>query len=327
MSRLLEANQRACFDEACRELGADADGLRARLGVPPIEAWPAEVPFELASLREDALFEPEDEAAVRRAEFARFNEGHPVFRIAETRANTFGMIGSIALSGAACAAAAHVDGPVAGAAIGGAVVGALAGALLGKLRVRYTCSEPRCTSIFPEGEATRCPRCGGSVRGTLDHAQDRLEAEEAIQAGRTPADVRRDLATRDRKRKRRLALVVGFVGTVAAGFGVLAWLPRTTSVEEYLADRPELRKTKLALTGRVVEPLVGNTMVVGDDGTQLLPFRLDDGTGRMIVWCDRSKLSSPLREGDRVRVTGQSFRVADVDSYRSRFIASSVDRE
>jgi hypothetical protein len=98
-------------------------------------------------------------------------------------------------------------------------------------------------------------------------------------------------------------------------------------VDEVLRDIPELRRGKLALTGRVVEPVVGQTTLVDDRGAELVPFRLSDGTGRMLVWSDRSKLAAPLKEGDRVRVTGQSFLVPSQDGEHIRFIASAVGPE
>jgi hypothetical protein len=106
LAKLLETNQRACFEEACRELDADVHALRARLGVPPVEVWPPEEPFELPELREDAQFDPVGEREVWRQEFARFNEGRNVFRIAHGKGPFFGAIGAIALAvgGAGCLA-------------------------------------------------------------------------------------------------------------------------------------------------------------------------------------------------------------------------------
>jgi hypothetical protein len=210
LGALLEANQRACFEESRRELAVDVAGLRARLGLPPVEVWPPEETFELAELREDALFEPEDERAVWRAEFARFNERRRVFRIAQTRTVGFGAIVAIVLGGAGSAVASHFDWSVTAYAVGRAMLGWLAGAWAGRRTVTYSCSEARCTSALPAETTEKCPKCGGTIGGTLDDAEDRLEAEDALDAGRPMADFRRELAARHRKNARSCSSRSGF---------------------------------------------------------------------------------------------------------------------
>jgi hypothetical protein len=324
LGRLLEANQRECFEAARRELSADVDGLRARLGVPPEQTWPREVPFELFELREDALFEPGDAAALRRAELARRNLGRGLWRIASTSSGRFGMVGAIAAGTVAGLLAWRFEWSIAGAGAGAAALGAAAGGVLGLRFVRYACSDATCTAALQAAATERCPKCGGTLLGTLDDERDRLEAEDALAENRSTEELRRDLAKRRAKGTRWSFTVLVGIGLVASALAVLDSLPRVTTIEDIERDDPEQRQAKLALTGYVVESRIGTMALVGEDGVEVVPFRMLDSTGRMAIWYDPRALSPALHEGDHVRATGQRFRVSSDNQVR--FIASSVKR-
>jgi hypothetical protein len=53
-------------------------------------------------------------------------------------------------------------------------------------RVRNTCSDPDCEGVPGTDDAT-CPGCGGTIAGTLRNANERLDAEEALSEGCSPA--------------------------------------------------------------------------------------------------------------------------------------------
>jgi hypothetical protein len=323
LARSLEANQRECFEAAQRELSADVAGLRARLGVPPEEAWPDEVPFDLPELRDDARFTPREVDAVHRAELAQRNVGNGVWRIASTwsvrLAFAIAGVGSIA----AWVLVSHQEWSIVAAA---SAFGAAVGALLGRRVVHYACSDPKCETTIPHDWIEHCPKCGGTFLGTLDEAGDRLEAEEALKENRDVQILRANLAARRAKGSRWALRSLLAAGLVTLGWTALEWLPRPTTIGQLMRNDPEIRRAKLALTGTVLETPVGTVALVSKDGGEILSFRLSDDTGRMAIWYDPSALSPVIHEGDHVRVTGQQFLV-DVDGEkRMRFIASTVKR-
>jgi hypothetical protein len=326
LGRLLEANQRECFEAARRELGVDVDGLRARLGIPPVETWPPETPFELPELRDDARFEPIDADTVRRDEHARRNQGRGVWRIASTSGGRLGAAGVVAASVIAGLVAARLEVSVSGAIVAGAAFGAVGGAWLGRRFVRYSCSDLGCGAALAPDVTDRCSKCGGSLLGTLDDERDRLEAEDALAAHRPVEDLRRELAARRAKRARRVLMVVAIVGLVATGLAVLDALPRAATIAAVERGDDELRRAKVVVTGYVVDSRVGTMSLVDEKGTPLVPFRLSDDSGRMLVWYEPTTLAPPMREGDHVRATGQSFLVDTDDEKKVRFIASGVKR-
>ena len=60
-------------------------------------------------------------------------------------------------------------------------VAASIGWVVGRSQRQDVCSDLRCEATIPP-DAERCPRCGGIVAGTIGHANERLEAEEALPA-------------------------------------------------------------------------------------------------------------------------------------------------
>jgi hypothetical protein len=235
-------------------------------------------------------------------------------------------VGSLAGGLTAGLLASRLEWSVGGAAVGAAALGAVAGALIGRRFVRHTCSDPSCTATLPSAATERCPKCGGTLLGTLDDERDRLEMEEALAARRSVEDLRRNLAGRRAKNTRRLLTVLTLGGLAATGLAVLDSLPQGATIRAVTSDDPDLRRAKLVLTGYVVESRVGTMSLVGENGTELVPFRLSDDTGRMLVWYEPTALSPALREGDHVRATGQQFLVDTGEERKPRFIASGVKR-
>jgi hypothetical protein len=326
LGRLLEANQRECFEEARRELSEDVDGLRLRLGIPPVEMWPPEEPFELPELREDAMFEPIDAGVLRRAEFAERNAGRSVWRIATTSSGWLGVVGALAGSIGAGVAASRLEWSVSGAAFSAAAFGSVAGALLGRRLVHYTCSDRDCAASIPSGVTDRCPGCGCRLVGTLDDERDRLEAEEVLAARRSVDDLRRSLAERRVKGTRRSLTVLTTIGIVAAGLAVIDSLPRTATIWAVTRDDAEMWNTKVVVTGYVIESRAGTTSLIDEKGKEFVPFRLGDETAKMVVWYEPGMVSPALRDGDHVRCTGEQFYVDTDGKKKLRFIASGVTR-
>lgn len=101
----------------------------------------------------------------------------PVFRVVGTRAGTGLFYGSvIGLMGGFALGRVFGSAAMVAAAVGG---GALIGVALGMKRRADACSEPSCGATLPL-EATHCPKCGGELRGSIAHANQRLAAEEAL---------------------------------------------------------------------------------------------------------------------------------------------------
>ncbi len=114
--------------------------------------------------------EPPRPAVVAPARDLRaFNAGKTVFRVPFRSWNPpllLGTLGTIAFA----------VNPIAGGAA------ALAGLVAGRVisRPGFRCSDQECLEIT-RAELPICPRCGGTVAGTIKHARDRLDAEEALE--------------------------------------------------------------------------------------------------------------------------------------------------
>jgi hypothetical protein len=109
------------------------------------------------------------------------NTGRITFRVPTRRR---GVIGFGAFAGGAAAYVVGIGWVVAPALVLAGVV--LGFALSGK---RFQCSEPECRAAMATEVAT-CPRCGGTIAGTIEHPMLRLERREQLEAGSEdpPAD-------------------------------------------------------------------------------------------------------------------------------------------
>jgi hypothetical protein len=184
-----QANQRAFFKRSVEALRGIEPSLAERLGLPPRPEWP-EAP-DLAELTaplgagdddEDEVAEVAEERGIVGA-----NTGKPVFRVerrAGLRIARTVVMACVMLGGLATR-------PQMGElltmeqVVAGAVVLGIASLLLGSLLRESRCSEPKCgASLRPE--MTECPRCGGTIRGSIRHPRERLAAEEALSAESEP---------------------------------------------------------------------------------------------------------------------------------------------
>ena len=102
------------------------------------------------------------------------NAGEPVFRTPKDYVAQYTMIGAAIGFGSGCIlgilGVPMVSLPV-------AVAATIAGFFYGRSRRVYECSDPQCVATLSE-EAEECPRCGGTVAGEIESANQRLEAAE-----------------------------------------------------------------------------------------------------------------------------------------------------
>lgn len=189
----LQANQAAFFRHAYAALERMEPAVATVLHIPPREHWPPAP--SLAALTAPLPGEADDDAPEARrdedAGAAGMNVGKPVFKIDRSMAPRLGRVlfmGVLMLGGVASRMSPNQGmgmGMIAGAAIGLGLLGLLVGRLLRDRR----CSEPKCGASLP-AEAKTCPRCGGTVVGTIAHPRERLAAEEAFHKtqGRDPEE-------------------------------------------------------------------------------------------------------------------------------------------
>jgi hypothetical protein len=178
LSRRLQPNPAAVFETACESIGAgDIDALRARLGVPAPEKWPA--PPDLAALTRPDPGVSGALVAQERPSAELANRGRPVFRVVGHQGVRFTVLfvllgmfpAGIAWSFASAMTAATITG-----------LGVI-GYLLGKTRRRDECSDGACGAPLPRG-VKECPKCGGKIVGEIERPEDRLAALEKLEEDR-----------------------------------------------------------------------------------------------------------------------------------------------
>ena len=179
VAKQLNTNQSSWFREALGEL--DSDDLIARLHLPEHSAWPEPVELHLERLpepprhlskvefKEETLEEPDD------------NRGRNVFRVQNTRAMPYAGLGFFTVGLPALVVIVVQD------------LGLLysfaapwppfiLGYILGRRRRFLTCSDPDCKVKLLERDMV-CHGCGGTVKGTIRHADERLAEEERFSSG------------------------------------------------------------------------------------------------------------------------------------------------
>lgn len=185
----LQANQGAFLRRSAEILGA-TPALGQTLGLPERSSWPA--PRPLAELT-GPLAEGDEEAAAEEAAPAEErgivgqNAGKPVFRVERRAGGRIARVlvtGTLVLGGMATRPQMGEALTMAQVAMAAVVLGAL-GWGLGSLFRESRCSEPKCGATLPK-DATTCPRCGGTIMGTIRNPRERLAAEEALR--RAPDD-------------------------------------------------------------------------------------------------------------------------------------------
>lgn len=179
--KCLEANQSA-FAKAALEVVRGWPEETYRLLQFPVEGdeiEDVEPESLLAPLPEYVLGEnaalPEGEAA---APEDLSNHGRPVFRVPQSRAITYSLLGLLGgmVVGVPTAALMHWLGPGILLPAGGLALGWKQGATK-----RYdVCSDPACDHVLAP-EAAVCPGCGGTIAGSIRHRNERLDAEEAYE--------------------------------------------------------------------------------------------------------------------------------------------------
>lgn len=187
IARALQANQAAFFRHAYAAIERMDPAIAIQLKVPPREHWPA--PPSLAALTAPLPGEDDDDAPEDRRDEDRgaagLNVGKPVFLIDRSMAPRLGRVlfmGVLMLGGVATRMSPNQGlgmGMIAAAAIGLGLLGLIIGRLLRDRR----CSEPKCGAPLTPDLKT-CPRCGGTIAGTIAHPRERLAAEEALHRAR-----------------------------------------------------------------------------------------------------------------------------------------------
>jgi hypothetical protein len=181
LAGMLETNQAAYFKAACDALGKS--DVVTRLALPLRGTWPAPraarpEPLvdrpQLVVVRDDEVL-----AALQDEEPAAPLAGIAIFRVSHhtggRRLDGFGFLGLVA----------GMFGLIGHISPWGILVGMFVGAVYGwwsgwRAR-RDRCSEPECQQVLAEGLVV-CPGCGGTIRGRLASANERLAAREDLEA-------------------------------------------------------------------------------------------------------------------------------------------------
>ena len=185
IAALLRPNPAKFFAASIAALQPLRDGLSSQLRLPAVEHRPSQFPLtdftgplpEPVSLAEDAALQPADDPV------RGMNQGKSIFRIERSMATSLGRffgLGTMVIGGFASRAVADAGismGHVTVTGLGLAVVGLVAGRFIPDHR----CSEAKCGSRLPKG-ASQCPRCEGTVAGSIKKATDRLSAEESLRS-------------------------------------------------------------------------------------------------------------------------------------------------
>jgi hypothetical protein len=172
----LAPDQAAMFTAAARWLADERTALADELGLPPVAAWPP--PDNLAALSRSLVDDddettpapPGDPSAADTAAYRR------VFRVWRRPWSERLLFTVAVAAGAAAIAIVVAEDP-----IGLTLVAALA--LLAVVAAGHyrhpRCSEPACQSPLTR-DADACPRCGATIAGDLDFAEQRLAAEQLL---------------------------------------------------------------------------------------------------------------------------------------------------
>lgn len=181
LGKLLQANQAAFLRHGYAALERAEPAIQHQLALPPQDQWPPAPDLDALTAPFDD--EDDDEPEVRRDEergVAGINAGKPVFRVERSMAarlgRTLGM-GAMMLGGVVAGMRGAFDlqpGTIPLVALGLGLLGLVLGRFLRESR----CSDPRCAAPLAPTDKV-CPRCGGTVVGTIKHPRERLAAEEA----------------------------------------------------------------------------------------------------------------------------------------------------
>jgi hypothetical protein len=131
------------------------------------------------------------EAGFDETVLTKHNHGRRVFRVAETRLRGHAVVGALLglIGGVAVLGGLGPVGPGVTLAVGLApvVMGFAFGCAVGGTRTLYRCAT--CES-FLDAAAADCPACGGTIAGDIANRNQRLDAEEALEAAEHGAPAR-----------------------------------------------------------------------------------------------------------------------------------------
>ncbi len=184
IGRALQANQRAFFRRSFDLLSRTEPPLSRRLGLPPASEWPQAPDLDhFTQPFEDEAADAEETAeAVEDRGIVGANRGKPVFRVerrAGFRIARTLVMACVMLGGVATRKQMGEILTMQQVIVAALVLGAV-GFLVGSLFRERRCSEPKCGAPL-RPEMTECPRCGGTIMGTIGHARERLAAEEDLE--------------------------------------------------------------------------------------------------------------------------------------------------
>jgi hypothetical protein len=204
----LQPNQAGFVREAAEWLARLDPPVRARLGIPTPDQWPAAPDlehlcgplggsrrksspeqlvagsgvFELQSDADDDEREPEEPRRDIDKGIRDANRGKPVFRIERSGALRMAKVLGfpVLLLGALFSRGGNfgIEIPTE-YVMPTALVLAIAGLAIGSLFTDRRCSEPKCGTKLREQDEV-CPLCGGVVMGVIHHPRERLGAEEEL---------------------------------------------------------------------------------------------------------------------------------------------------
>jgi hypothetical protein len=213
----LQPNQAGFVREASEWLARLNPPVRARLGIPAPEQWPAAPDlaqlcgplvdprrkaspeqlvagsgvFEQAAADDDDDDEREEPRRDIDKGIRDSNRGKPVFRIERSAALRMAKVLGfpVLLLGALFSRGGNfgIEIPTE-YVMPVAVVLAIAGLAIGSLFTDRRCSEPKCGNKLREQDEV-CPLCGGVVMGVIHHPRERLGAgEDLVRAGKVSAE-------------------------------------------------------------------------------------------------------------------------------------------
>ncbi|TPV94795.1 MAG: hypothetical protein B7733_13360 [Myxococcales bacterium FL481] len=188
----LRPNERAFIRAARDWLTRQDPPIRQRLQIPDPATWaPPPSLDDFVGLAE--LEEGEDEPFEERRDIDRGvvgkNRGQMVFCVERSMARRFGYVGlfgTMMLGGVMARSSQGLEidmAMISAVGVGLGTVGLLAGRLVRERR----CSDPQCGALLPAG-AEVCPRCEGTIAGTISDPKERLAAAERLAASQPTAE-------------------------------------------------------------------------------------------------------------------------------------------
>lgn len=173
-SKLLGSNQRASVDDWIEELTTERASWIKRLQLPAEEDWTLEDPAQW----DETPGSHSIEVPVEASEVEKFNQGQPIFRVASRRTQSQGFAGVVA--GLVVGIALFVPLQLPAVIFAGAGIGLVAGLWRGITTRKYECSDGACRRLL-SAQSKTCSGCGGTIRGELQNANERLAALEALE--------------------------------------------------------------------------------------------------------------------------------------------------